>query len=240
MAEIHKPKGNRSFLANYLNFDILKMKTLKNYTIIFLAFGLICITTAIGTFLYGKYEKSKPDVTEETKIDSTVILDKIADNLFLVTKTAYLNQEVTITISSESKWNNLLWGQEINARGLIRNDIGIDVSLLDEEDITINHESKTIQITLPEATILDSSLFGELKIESKKGVFKNIEDFFRSDKSQDYNLAVEELLAKAQEAINQDQQLLEEAKDDSQTFIKYLLEETGYSVIISSKENQLV
>lgn len=215
------------------------MNKIKNSIILILVSILSCITVSFGAYLYGRHLQKQDQTPEDNKtITSQIILEKITDNLFLVTKTVYLNQETTILIESDSQWSNLLWGQEITASGLIRNDLGIDINQLNQNNVEIDESTQTITIYVPDISILDSSLFGDLKIETKKGLFQNIKDLFQSDKSQDYNLATNELINQAVEVISSDQELLDEARKDSHTFLINILQETGYTINVQTIQEE--
>jgi hypothetical protein len=191
------------------------------YAIGFLALSVVAliITVRVGVF----------DKPEETTITSRAILERIADNYFVVTKSAIIYEEVEISIDKGSTWSNLLWGQTVKARGTVRIDIGVDLAELDEKDIVISHKDKTVSVAVPRAEILNASQYGAIEVDSKQGVLKWLTD---NNPSQDHNRALEQLLKEARTSISTDERLFTEARDDSTKLLRIIVETFGYELIV--------
>lgn len=204
-------------------------KTLKLQAFItILILGIIlCGATSAYAFFYGKNVTEEKYKVPEVEITSQVILDKITNQYFVVTKTLFLNEEITIKAEQDSAWNELLWGQTISADGIIRLDVGVNMENLKPEDIVIDRPHKIVTIKLPNAEILDSSLFGKINVETDNGILKAL---FDSDQNGDYNKALTEMITQAETTANADTQIMTEAKDDSTQLISLILGELGYTI----------
>ncbi|MBD3363038.1 DUF4230 domain-containing protein [Candidatus Dojkabacteria bacterium] len=206
-------------------------KSIKDTLIIVLTVLTICLISSIIAYLYGMNTAKKLNKKPEEEISTQIILDRIKDQQFLVTKTVYLDESIVIEVEQDSKWDKLLWGETIEAEGLVRLDIGVDINELNSEDILINQKEKKITLTLPEAEILDTSLFGDLEIETQKGIFKNIQEIFDKKEGEDYNRAVEKLIDEASKEISEDEELLREAKEKTNVF-EIILQDLDYDIEI--------
>ena len=204
------------------------MKKIGNTTTLGLAVITIITISTIAFFL-GKTVKENTLLKKEAKITTETIIDKITEQNFTVSKTIFLDQEVRIAIKENSDWSDLLWKNVVIAEGMIRTDLGVDFSKLTKEDIDLNKTDKTITILLPEAEILDGSLFGELEIKTETGLIAAIAKLFEEN-TDDFNLAVEVLIEQADAVIKEDAELLEEARESSLSYIQFVLDGTGYTV----------
>lgn len=200
-------------------------------TLIFSSFTII-ILIFLGIFIVNRFSnKNEEKVTE---ITSMTIIEKIKDQYFIVTKTVFVDQQTEITVDQGSGWSNFLWGQKIEAEGLVRIDIGVDMNSLSEEDIVIDEETKTIKISLPKAQILDASISDEIELKSSNGVLRKI---FRNDPSSDFNMAFEKLISEAQSAVNSDQEVFDESRENSTELLRLIVESLGYKLeIVEIKE----
>lgn len=200
------------------------MKTSK--TIIITIFAICIIGFA---FVLGRQSMVVP---EEQQISSQVLLKQIQEQAFLVTKTLFLDETVTITVSDKAGWKGIFTGDELQAQGLVRVDVGVDLKSLTTDDIVVDHENRLVSISLPDATILDSSLFGDLEVKSEKGIFTSIRDFFTDKEVDEYNQAVMVLQEQAQQAIQQQADLLGQARVDTLKAVNLLVSGTmpGYRV----------
>lgn len=187
----------------------------------------VAIFFAGGKLLNSDSNDDKPNVV----VTSQIILDKINDEAFIVTKTIFLDQKKTIRIDQGSDWSNFWWGQTITTEGIIRVDLGVDYKLISENDIAIDEESKTISINVPEATILDASLFGDLNVETSSGILRQL---FASDRNKDYNLALQSLIEDASETVIINQELVAESENESLKILQLVLSDLGYRVVSSS------
>lgn len=201
---------------------------LKKILVLLIIFIFICSGFTGFAFIYGRF-LSKTYEVKTSEVNSTVILDRIQNNYFVVTKTVFTFENTKIEIRENSNWNNLLWGHTINAQATMRTDVGVDMNKLNEGDIKIDNLNKKVIINLPKAEILDTSLFGEMQIDTQSGILKQL---FENDKSADFNLAQEQLKDKAIEAINSKPELFEEAQTSSVNLIKLIINDLGYQVEI--------
>ncbi len=200
------------------------MKKLFLTSIIALTIGFFLGVT-IGTIIGIKINKEN---TEKQIINSTVILERIKEHSFLITHTVITEQSSEIIIDQGSAWSNFWWGHEITAEGLMQVDIGVDLSQLTSEDLTINTSNRTIKINVPDAEIYNVSLNGDIEVSTKSGILKKL---LAEDENEDYNLALEELSSKAQEAIEQDSDIMQESKSSTLSTLQVILHDTGYTII---------
>jgi len=190
---------------------------------------VVAIATGIALMLglWLGYRAGAPKTTVE--VTSQTILQRIADQYFVVTKTVVLDQESTITVDRGSAWSNFWWGQTISAEGLVRADVGVDLSALSESDVRIDDVGKRVSITLPQATILDASQYGDIEVTTKSGVLKYLLD---NDPNDDFNQAKERLVEDARAAVEQDTTLFAQAREDAAKLVTLIVEPMGYSVEI--------
>jgi hypothetical protein len=168
---------------------------------------------------------------EKEVVSSTVVLDRLQEQSFLVTRSVLTDQEVEIEIDQGSAWSNFWWGHEITAKALIQTDLGVDLSKLTEEDIIVDKSNKEITLNLPDAEIYNISLNSDIEVSTKSGLLKYI---FDSDDNEDYNLALDELSTQTEEAIGQDTKLLAEAQSSALSTLQVLLKDTDYEVVLKS------
>lgn len=199
---------------------------LRQVLLIGLLVILLCFGTSFVSFLAGRFFDKQSEI-QTVEVNSTVILEKIKNNYFVVTKTVFTNQDTTIDIGENSNWNNLLWGHSIKAEGTMRVDVGVDMNKLAETDIKIDKVNMKVIINLPNAEILNTSLFGDMEIETKSGILKQL---FENDKSADFNLALEQLKNKAEGAIDENPVIYEEARMDSIRLVSLIVSNLGYQV----------
>lgn len=197
------------------------MKSLQKLLLI-VGFVAIALTALVITV-----EKSLGPKEDKVIVTSQSILDRISDHYFVVTKSVVVNQDSEITVDKGSKWSNLFWGQTIDARGVIRVDIGVDLSSLTEEDIVVNHKKKTVSIALPQATILNASQFGDIEVDTKQGILKYVLD---NDPNDDHNRALDQLITDATVAVRSDETLFEEARTDSSKLLRLIVESLDYTL----------
>lgn len=203
------------------------MGNLQTRFFIFL-FGIVILAVLLlGSFFGGVlYQKGAKD-RETHNVTSQVVVDKINDQAFVVSKTVLLDQETQIEIDKGSKWSNFLWGQTINAGGLVRVDVGVDFSKIKATDIKIDQVNKIITIKTQGAEILDASMAGDIKVTSKSGILKFL---LENDPNQDHNLAADQLIDEAKKTVTTDDELIKEAEEDSLNVLKLTLQDLGYTV----------
>lgn len=201
------------------------MNTLKKFSL-FSAFTIfLLVALSAVAFLYGRQVGKE---SSEVQVTNEVILDRITEKYFLVTKSAYLEEEVRITVEENSDWSDLLWKDVITTSGLVRVDLGCDLSNLTAKDITIDNSKKTVTITMPEASILNSSIEGDINVKSERGLVTSLNQLFEPE-AQDYNRATQKLKEAALSGISED--VYTEAKSDSKKLIQLIVGKLGYSAI---------
>lgn len=192
-------------------------------------FLIISSISAIGGILiYRKIFESKP-AEKETKITTRTIVDKITDTGLLTTKSIYTTEKTVIEISTDTAWNKFWWGQTITAEALVRTDVGVDLTAIEEDDITVDNENKTITIKLPEAEIINISLDSEITVVTEKGI---LEKLFNTDNNKDYNLAMDALKDQARVAVEENSDIFTEAQQSTGDIISSLLKDLEYKVVI--------
>jgi hypothetical protein len=208
------------------------LKKIKNLLAVL---GLI-IVLCVGFYYYGRLKgltakQSKPVVS------SQIILDKIVEQSFLVTRTLFLDSKAEIKIQEANGWKGFFVGQTINAQGTVRVDVGVDLKKMKPEDIVIDVKNKTVNVYLPAAEIMDSSIFGNVEIQNKKGVWTNVKDLFNNDKSEDYNLAVNELVSQANAAAKSKENIFQEVNTGASSFAAFVVGNLlpGYTVQVGQK-----
>lgn len=175
----------------------------------------------------------RPVVEEQvTEINSRVILDRITDEYFLVTKTVFVDQESEIVIDSGTAWSNIFWGNKIIAEAMVRVDVGVDVQDLSEGNFIVDDQNKTITINVPSASILDTSLDGEIEVSTERGLFRKL----NQDSNEDYNLALENLISEATIAVESDEEIFESAEGDAMQLMKLIVDDLGYEIILNNSE----
>jgi len=166
---------------------------------------------------------------EKTQVSSTTLLQRITSEYFVVTKTLLIDQESTIIVDEGSTWSNLWWGQKIEASGMIRLDIGVDLGDLKEEDIEIDQINRKIKIKLPEASILDASQFGDIKVSSSKGILRF---FLENDPNEDHNQALKQLINDAIQVVSEDKDMFAEARRDAIKLIELIIKDLDYTLSV--------
>lgn len=203
----------------------------------FLAVLGLVIVLCFGSYYWGKLSIGRQKQAADLTVNSQVILDKITEQSFLVTKTLFLDTQAEITIRDTSGFKGFFVGQKINAQGVVRVDVGEDFKKIKPEDIVIDQANKKISVYLSGAEILDSSIFGDIKIENKKGLWTNVKDLFKDDKSFEYNLSANELIAQANFAAKDKGEFFQAADQATASFIAYVAGNLlpGYAVEVKKK-----
>ncbi|OGM01051.1 hypothetical protein A2480_02760 [Candidatus Uhrbacteria bacterium RIFOXYC2_FULL_47_19] len=199
-----------------------------------LLFGFVLLATA-ALVAVVKLDFSKPVQEEQIAITSLAILERISDQYFVVTKSIYIDQKSEIVVDTGSKWSNFFWGQTVKADGVIRVDVGVDMSQLTEKDIVVDQEAKTVRVDVPPADILNASQHGDIEVESQQGVLRYVLD---NDPNEDHNRALEQLIAAAKESVRQDSQLFEDARDDATKLLRLIIEGTGYELMVGDADGE--
>lgn len=181
---------------------------------------LALVLAVLGAAFWVGRRSVSPEAQDA--VSSRVILEAIQDQAFLVTKTLFLDEEVTITLADPKGWKGFFVGDELNARALVRADVGVDLEKLTEDDIQVDTDAQLIKIRLPDAAILDSSLSGTVEVQSSRGVWTSIRDFFTREDGDDYNRAVQALIAQAEESVVARADIIDSARADTAKLIMWL------------------
>jgi len=211
-----------------------KQQTCLSFLITFIIGSLV--GTILGVVI-GVKIADQPAPVEEEKIiiNSELVVERIKEQSFLITRTVISDQEVQIKVDQGSSWSNWWWGYEVTAKGLMQVDVGVDISKITEEQIEVDDENKIIYINFPEAEIYETSLKGTIEVSAKKGLLKRILD---SDTDEDYNLALDHLKMAAEDGVSQDQELMQEAQNSALSTLQVLLSDTEYTVQIMEENTE--
>ncbi len=197
------------------------MKIFKLVLILTLAALLILS----GVFFYGRYLGKQAATPKEQapNVSSQLILDRITSQYFLVTKTVFADTKVEIETPKSNDWKDLFVGNKITVGGLVRVDVGLDMKGLGLEDIAVDPGNKSVTIDLPAATVLDSSLYGELDFNEDKAILDKLKSLFKDTQNEDYNNALQTLLAKATEQVSANGSIFNEARADSIKLVELIV-----------------
>ncbi|MBD3247860.1 DUF4230 domain-containing protein [Candidatus Falkowbacteria bacterium] len=209
------------------------MRNIKNFIILFLVAALLIL----AAYFYGGFKAEQELKKQKEVITSQVILERVKQQHFLVTKTLIASNDVEIVLENSEGWKDFFTGDKIKAQGDVRVDIGVDLENFNANDIVIDHVNEDVVVYLPKAGILNSSLSGDLDVESKKGVWTGIKDFFSGEKSDDYNRASRELISQGEKAALSQDQLFAEARQSTARLIELIIKSglPDYSIEIKEK-----
>ena len=187
---------------------------------------LLVVIILLVAGLVGIWKVAFP---KEPVIRTSAYLEQMKDLSTLATSQAYIK----VILEKE---DNELFGKEIstNIPGTKRKILlvvpgtvtaGVDLSHINSNQIEINEEGKTIDLTIPKAAFLqDPSVdFDQVETYSISGIF-------RSDVKWE---EAYELMDEAKETIEQEaieQGILEKAEENAEKTIKEFYEQLGYSV----------
>lgn len=204
----------------------MKNKKLISIIIIISLISFI-LGTSFGTLITSKFLINSDNNKEI--ISSTVILNKVKDQSFLITRTVITDEKSTIFIDQGSDWSNFWWSHEITAEALMQIDIGVDFTKIEEKDISIDNNKKEIRINLPLSEIYNISLEGDIEVATKSGILKKL---LASDDNEDYNLALSELNKKAEYSVVNNEEIIKEAQLSALSYLQIILKDTGYSITV--------
>ena len=191
--------------------------------------SLLVIILLLIAGIAGLWKVAFPN---EPVMRTSAYLEQMKDLSTLATSQAYIK----VILEKE---DNEIFGKEIetNIPGTKRKLLlvvpgtvtaGVDLSHLTSNQIKIDEDKKTIDMTIPKATFLqDPSVnFDQVETYSIAGIF-------RSDVEWDeaYELMDEAKESMEQEAV--DQGILEKAEENAEKTIKEFYEQLGYSVSLS-------
>lgn len=195
--------------------------------IAFVAIVLI-IGTIIGVSAFKFFSSTS------MQIEKGSFIDQMKELSVLATSQAFVKAVI-------EKEDNQLFGKEIstNIPGTKRKLLlivpgtvtaGVDLQGIEEKDVIVNEEEKTIQVTLPHAHIIqEPSLdFDQIKTFSVEGIFRQDVDW-----NEGYELADEATMLVKEEAIAQG--LLEMAEKNAEKTFKEFFIHLGYDVNVEFK-----
>lgn len=185
---------------------------------------LIIITTLImvGVFFYGR-QQGKQSVLPEERISTQLILDRVTNQYFLVTKTVFVDSEAEIETPKHNDWKDIFVGNKITIKGVVRVDVGVDMKNLSLEDIVINEGQKTVSINIPSADILNTSLYGDIDFDEDKAILDKIKSIFVNNQNEDYNQAISILLTSARDEVSANGNIYNEARADSIKLVELIV-----------------
>ncbi len=203
---------------------------------VILLFTVIALLILVVVFFYGRYQGKTAAELEirPPVINSQVILERITNQYFLVTKTVFVNSKAEIETPKNNDWTDLFTGKKLTVLGLIRIDVGVDMKNMRPENIMVDSQKKTVTISLPHAEILNSSLYGQLDLVADKSITEKLKDLFKNTQNEDYNLALETLIANADSQVKADESIFNSAREDSAKLVNLIVSGMlkDYQVII--------
>jgi hypothetical protein len=203
----------------------MKIEGLKNIG----AFAVIVAIASAVLVLGIQLLTTNITAQRQQQVTTDTVIHRIEKQFFVVTRSIYSDEESKIKITRDSDWNEFLWGKEIVAAARVRSDLGVNFKDLKAENIKIDTANKIIRITNTKAEILDSSIFGKLKVSTQGSLLTQL---FDKDTNEDYKMASEKLIESANKAVVSDQELLSDAKQGTEQFLAFLFADLGYTVKI--------
>jgi len=171
-----------------------------------------------GAGVYAGWKAFAPRTTPQTNINAQTILTALHDRGFLVTQTYVFDTPITIERSTGSAFKDFFLGQTIEARGTMEVNMGIDLAQVKEENIAIDASAGTITITLPGATLFNTTLVGPVELKNRQGLLKRL-----LDSEDGYNDALSALSAAA-EKMALKPELIQRADDRAREDVRRLLQ----------------
>jgi len=185
--------------------------------------ALVLLLLLSGGIFYLGWRTGRPSSKGVDTVTSTVLLEQIQDQYFLVTKTLFLDTAATITIDESSGWKGFFLGKSIDARGLIRVDIGVDLQGMRTDDIVVHADTHTIGIRMPRAMILDRSVFGDIEVKRSSGIWTNIKELFSDSSNADYNRAVQVLMETGERTATAREEIFDEAENAAFAMVSFIV-----------------
>jgi hypothetical protein len=184
--------------------------------------ALVIAFVIFGIGLWAGYRLFAPASVQTERVNAQIILTALHDRGFLVTQTYLFDTPVSIDRSTGSAFKDFFFGQTIEARGTMEVNLGIDLSRVSTDDVTVDPNAGTVTVRIPKATLFNSRLVGPIELKNKEGILKRL---LNSDDG--YNDALAKLSQAAEEAANR-QELLdranERAKEDVSRLLGYVAE----------------
>lgn len=184
--------------------------------------AIIVLVLLAGVFFYGRHQ-GKQAILPKEQVSTQLILDRITNQYFLVTKTIFIDSEAEIETPKHDSWKDLFVGNKITVEGVIRVDVGVDMKSLGLGDITIDEGRKIVSVKLPSADILDASLYGEIDFDEDKAILDKIKSIFINERNEDYNRAIQILITGAKDKVSSDGNIYNEARADSIKLVELIV-----------------
>ncbi|KIL52741.1 DUF4230 domain-containing protein [Jeotgalibacillus campisalis] len=193
----------------------------------YILLGLLLFLIVAGGLLASNVWLS--DDTKEQ--ESAAFVEQVRDMSALATSQAFIKAVVEQT-------DNQLFGQDIgvNLPGTQRRILlivpgtvlaGVDLESIDEKDVELNEEAKTIQITIPRASFLQEPAVDMQNIQAF-----SVEGMFRSNVNWEEGF---EIVSEAQILIKEEakeQGILNQAEKNAEQVLKQFFEYAGYEATI--------
>ncbi|HOY46134.1 MAG TPA: DUF4230 domain-containing protein [Candidatus Dojkabacteria bacterium] len=190
---------------------------------------IILIILLLGIFLSGIFFEKYTSNPARQKLTSVMVVDRINEEAFLITRSVYLDQDIEIVVDAGSDWSNFWWGQTLQAQALVKVSLGVDLQNITPDQIIVNELEKKITIDLPEPSIISKEIIGDIEVDNQQGLLKLL---FDNDTNKDYNLAYSELTTQAEKAVEQKEELFMESKTEALKILELIFNDTGYSLIV--------
>jgi hypothetical protein len=195
---------------------------------VILIWSIIGILLFFGGGLYAGYRIFRPKPQETQKVDAQAILTALHDRGFLVTQTYIFDTPIVIDRSTGSVWKDFFFGQTIEARGTMEVNMGVDLSQVAKDDVTLDQEAERIIIRIPSAKLFNARLIGPIELKNKEGILKKL-----LDSDDGYNEAFALLSQTAEEMAGREDLIAcanERAKEDISRILGYTA--NGQSIIV--------
>lgn len=203
---------------------------------VILSLVIVALLILVAVFFYGRYQGKKQAIAETKPpvVNSQIILNRITDQYFLVTKTVFVNSKAEIDTPKNNNWTDLFTGKKITVLGLVRIDVGVDMKNMRPENILVDTKNKIVTISLPHAEILDSSLSGELDVIADKSIVEKLKGLFKNTQNEDYNLALKTLVDNAKSLVIADETIFNDARTDSGKLVELIVKGmlSDYQVVV--------
>lgn len=192
---------------------------------VIIIFVVIALLILVAVFFYGRGQgKIAAELTNRPSVvNSQVVLERITNQYFLVTKTVFVNSRAEIDTPKNNDWTDLFTGKKLTVLGLIRVDVGVDMKNMRPENIVVDQQKKLVTISLPHAEILDSSLSGQLDLVADKSIVEKLKGLLKNTQNEDYNLALQTLITNANSQVTADETIFSSARDDSAKLVQLIV-----------------
>lgn len=153
---------------------------------------LVAIVLIFGGGLALGYRLFKP-TAQQRIVNAQSILTALRDRGFLVTQTYVFDEPVKITKSSGSAFKDFFFGQTITARGAMEVNLGIDLTKVTADDVTL--EGDVVTVNIPAISLFNARLVGPIDVKNDQGILKRV-----LENDDGYNEALSELSRQAEAA----------------------------------------